>query len=160
MHLTNEENKSIKTTVYIVEGEKESLLGKEDAIHPGIIKVNPRGEKLDKADQVGCITPEILQDPIKEGIVSGGQTQAQIDAKMDQLAEKHASIFQGMGRANTEPIHIEIRDHAIPVAQGRRPIPHSSERRHKRSSNTCWTTPSLKDRCQRRSAVVGSTTLW
>ena len=124
MRLTNEENKAVKTTVYIVEGEKESLLGKEDAIQLGIIKVNPRGDKPSGTDDIGCITPEILQEPIKDGIVSGGQTQSQIDAKMDEIAEKHASVFQGMGRANTEPIHIEIEDDAIPVAQGRRPIPH------------------------------------
>ena len=124
MNLTNEENHTIKTTVYIVEGERESLLGKEDAIKLGIISVNPKGKKPNGQDTVGCITPETLKDPIKEGTVSGGQTQAQIDAKMEELANKHEDVFKGMGRANTDPIHIEIEDDAIPMAQGRRPIPH------------------------------------
>ena len=104
--------------MYIIEGERESLLGKEDAIKLGIIRMNPRGDKPDAGEQVGCITPEILKDPIKEGIVSGGQTQAQIDTTMEELASKQASFFEGMGRADTKPIHIEIRDDVILVAQG------------------------------------------
>ena len=37
MKLTNEENYTIQTTVYIVEGEHESLLGRDDAKSLGII---------------------------------------------------------------------------------------------------------------------------
>ena len=122
--LTNEEGKTHKTTVYIVEGEQESLLGKEDAQKLGIIKMNRRGDKPHGTDTLGCITPETLKDPISEGPVSGGQTQAQIDAAMEELATKHADVFHGMGRAKTDPIHIEIRDDAVPIAQGRRQIPH------------------------------------
>ena len=117
--LTNEEGKAHRTTVYIVEGEQESLLGKEDAQKLGIIKVNRRGDKPDKTDTVGCISPEMLKDPIKEGEVSGGQTQAQIDASMEELAAKHEGVFKGMGRAKIDPIHIEILDDAVPVAQGK-----------------------------------------
>lgn len=87
MTLSNEEGKAIKTDVYIVDGEQESLLGKQDAIDLGIIKLNPRGDKPDKSNNrlqvispefMGCITPEILDDQVKDGVVSGGQTQAQI----------------------------------------------------------------------------------
>ena len=94
MKLTNEENCTIESTVYIVQGEHESLLGREDAKKLGIIKVNPRGTKT---VEVGCITPEVLKEPIKEGVVSGGQTQSQIDASMEELASRHEEVFKGMG---------------------------------------------------------------
>ena len=133
MWLTNGANKSIKTDVYIVEGEHESLLGKQDAIDLGIIKMNPRGDpptmNTDRLQTVTpevlrCITPELLEDPIKSGIVLGVQDQNQIDAAMQKIAEDNKQVFEGMGRADTEPIHIQIRDDAEPVRQGRRQIPH------------------------------------
>ena len=93
VNLTNEEGKTHKTTVYIVEGEKESLLGKEDAQKLGIVKVNRRGDKPDGTDTLGCITPETLKDPISEGVVSGGQTQAQIDGKMEELQPNTQTSF-------------------------------------------------------------------
>ena len=43
---------------------------------------------------------------------------------MEDITTRHAGVFQGMGRASTEPIHIQIDVDAIPVAQGRRPMPH------------------------------------
>ena len=128
MVLTNKKDKKVKTTVYIVEGEDESLLGKEDAIKLGIIRIDRDGVAEDKMMEddmkLRCITPEVLKDQIKDGIVSDGQTQDQIDAAMTKIADKHADVFQGMGRADTEPIHIEIDEQAVPVAQGRRQIPH------------------------------------
>ena len=66
----------------------------------------------------------MLDEPIKSGVVSGGQDQSQIDATMDTIVKRNAAVFEGMGRADTEPIHIQIREDAIPVRQGRRHIPH------------------------------------
>ena len=74
-------------------------------------------------EQVRRITPEILANPIQEGIVSGGQTQAQIDATMKEIVEEHSEVFKGMGRAKVPPIHIQLKEGAIPVLQGKRPIP-------------------------------------
>ena len=126
--LTNNKAKKVKTTVYITEGGDESLLGKEDATKLGIIRIDRDGtsedEETEDDTKLRCITPDVLKDQIKDGIVSDGQTQDQIDAAMEKMADKHADVFQGMGRADTEPIHIEIDDQAVPVAQGRRQIPH------------------------------------
>ena len=49
--LTNDHNKKLKTTVYIVEGGNESLLGKEDATKLGIIRIDRRGTPPDKGPE-------------------------------------------------------------------------------------------------------------
>ena len=67
-----------------------------------------------------CITPETLKDQIETGIVSGGQTQPQIDAVMDQITEEFSDIFEGMGRAKCDPIHIQMKEGATPVTQPKR----------------------------------------
>ena len=132
MRLTNTKGKIIKSRVYVTEGEEESLLGKEDAKRLGILKLDPEGE--DPEDEVNrlktvmpevlrCITPEILQDEKTKGVVSGGKTQAEIDKDMEAIAAKYAGVFEGMGRAKVDPINIQIQDDAVPIAQGKQPIP-------------------------------------
>ena len=64
-----------------------------------------------------------MDDAITSGIVSGGQTQAQIDATMKQIVEDHRPVFQGMGRAKVPPIHIQVKEDARPITQPKRPIP-------------------------------------
>ena len=58
----------------MVEGETESLLGREDAVALSILKLNVDGDGPKEDEKICCITPEILRDPIKTGPVSGGQT--------------------------------------------------------------------------------------
>ena len=122
--LKNQAGGTIKTRLYVVEGERESLLGKDDAIALGMIKVNPQGqEKCELSDRIRCLTEEKLKPKITDGIVSGGQTQAQTDQEMKKIVEENKAVFQGMGRAKFEPIQIQMRPEAVPRAQGRRPIP-------------------------------------
>ena len=111
------------TTVYVVEGESESLLGREDAEALGILNINSDGHKPQEEERLRCITPEILRDPIKTGPVSGGKSQKEIDAQMDKIAREHHAVFEGMGRAKVDPIHIQVKPDAIPISQGKRPIP-------------------------------------
>ena len=56
-------------------------------------------------------------------MVSDGQTQAQIDSAMEEIINDNKEIFQGMGRAKVPPIHIQVKDNAVPITQGKRPIP-------------------------------------
>ena len=122
--LANNKGKAIRTKVYVTEGQTESLLGKEDGIALGILKIDPDGDAPDEDEErVRCITPEPLDDVIKYGIVSGNQTQAQIDDSMAQIVEEHKEVFQGMGRAKVPPIHIQVKEDARPVTQPKRPIP-------------------------------------
>ena len=39
------------------------------------------------------ITPQYKADPIQEGIVSGGQTQTEIDAEMDKIVRDYKHVF-------------------------------------------------------------------
>ena len=119
--LTNNHGRTHLTRLYVTKGQQESLLGKEDAIALGLLKLSKDGDYPD--EKVRCITPEHLQDIITEGDVSGGQTQAQIDAVMEEILKDNKEIFTGMGRAKISPIHIQVKEDAIPITQGKRPIP-------------------------------------
>ena len=66
---------------------------------------------------------QIKETPKKQGIVSGGQTQEQIDERMKQIRDKFPNVFKGIGKAKVEPIHIERDPKCRPVQQKRRPIP-------------------------------------
>ena len=58
--------------IYVVEGEKVSLLGKEDAIALDIVKLEPQGEPKCHTDKrIRCLTQQELKPKIVDGIVSG-----------------------------------------------------------------------------------------
>ena len=118
--LTNNNGKTHQTRLYVTKGQHESLLGKEDGMALGLIKLSKDGDYPD--EPVRCITPEVKDDDIT-GIVSGGQTQKEIDQVMDQIVQENQEVFKGMGRAKIDPIHIQLKEDAIPVTQGKRPIP-------------------------------------
>ena len=82
VQLQCEEGKRIYTTVYVVGGQQENLLGERDAVALGIITIKPRGDQPSKSvETVGNIHNVKKGDPAK--IVSGGQTQSDIDTDMD-----------------------------------------------------------------------------
>ena len=123
--LRNNKDKVVVTRVYVTKGQHESLLGKDDAIALGILKLDRDGDtpETEAPEAVRCITPEVLKDPIEIGIVLGGQTQPQIDAEMNKIAEEYSDIFEGVGRAKCDPIHTQMKEGAIPVTQPKRQIP-------------------------------------
>ena len=122
--LRNKKGKSVTTRIYVVEGETESLLGRQDAIDLGILRISPDGDEAeDEENRLRCITPEIFKAPITTGVVSGGKDQTEIDADMAAIADRHQAVYEGMGRARVEPIHIQMKEGAVPIAQGKRPIP-------------------------------------
>ena len=43
---------------------------------------------------------------------------------MRKIASKHSKVFEGMGHANVEPIHIHMKEGVELMQQGKRPIPH------------------------------------
>ena len=111
---------SVKTLVYVVEGQKQSLMGLKDGEALGIIKIDPKGASEDKVNHLDAMKKE---EPVKLGkIVSGGQTQAEIDKKMEDIVKKTPEVFEGLGKAKVEPVHIEIDPNVKPVQQKRRPI--------------------------------------
>ena len=85
----------------------------------GIIKICPRGDSVEK---VCRLTPVKKIDPPTSGVVSGGESQVQIDAKIEALEEEFQSLFQGIGKAKIDPIHIYTKKGRKPVAQRQRPV--------------------------------------
>ena len=50
-------------------------------------------------------------------------TQDEIDKVMARIVEENHEVFKGMGRAKVDPIHIQLKEGAVPITQGKRPIP-------------------------------------
>ena len=91
--MENLNGKQVKTTVYVVKGKGECLLGKKDRIKLGIIPINKKGSvPEDKVQRLVSTRKEPAQG---EGRISGGETQAKINKKMDKLVEKHTKLFRG-----------------------------------------------------------------
>ena len=52
-----------------------------------------------------------------EEIISGGQTAAEIERKIAGIAAKYPAVFDGLGLAKVEPIHIEVDPDIRPIQQ-------------------------------------------
>ena len=68
-------------------------------------------------EKVCRLTPVKKIDPPTSGVVSGGESQVQIDAKMEALDEEFQILFQGIGKAKIDPIHIYTKKGRKLVAQ-------------------------------------------
>ena len=85
----------------------------------GIIKIRPEGEQVRRLE---VCTKEA--GPASDEVVSGGQTQNQIDENMVKLVAQFPKVFKGLGRATGVPdIHIEVDKSVPPVQQKPRQIP-------------------------------------
>ena len=113
--------KKIKTTVYVVTGPRESLLGRRDAERLGILTFKPDGAS---EEDIARLTPVKLRLQAGDEIASGREAQRGVDARMDALKADFRSIFHGIGRANIDPIHIHVKEGVQPVAQKQRPVAH------------------------------------
>ena len=109
----------ITTIVYVVVGEAEGLLGLLDAEKLGIIKINPEGER---SEVIAQITGVKKLEKVNEGVVSGGQSAAEIKDKMSSLVGRYPAVFEGLGLAKVDPIHIAVDPKVKPVQQKPRPI--------------------------------------
>ena len=79
----------ITSQIYVTKGKTESLLGKEDTIKLGILKLNQDSEGPEKELRLRCIRSEILKDTVSTWSVTGGKPQNKIDAKMAKITTKH-----------------------------------------------------------------------
>ena len=127
VHITPAEDAEYRTKVpwTVDSGAPKMMLAEKHliCIDLGILRIDPEEDDPDGEDRLRCITPEILRETKTTGVISGGQTQGEIDSEMAKIANKHSVVFEGMGRAKVEPIHITMKEDAIPVAQGKRPLP-------------------------------------
>ena len=109
---------TLRTMVYVVQGQKQSLLGLKDGQALGIIEINPEG----KSEVVRQLEAEKKLPAPVEGDVSGGQTQEQVDCGVERIVGRYDSVFAGIGRAKTKPIHIFTKPGVTPVQQKQRPV--------------------------------------
>ena len=91
--LKNEEGGTIKTTIYVVEGERESLLGRDDAIALGIIGMKPRG-KADCGQTINLkrLTEEKPNPKVESETDSRRQTR--IDTERKTTEEENGAAIQ------------------------------------------------------------------
>ena len=109
--------------VYVIQGAKESLLGRLDAEALGILQLSKSG-KGPVGEEVKSLTGVKRSALAKETeFVSGAQTQPEIDKAMEQMLSKYPDLFKGIGCAKVSPIHIRLKEGAVPVTQKQRPVP-------------------------------------
>ena len=123
MKLKSTAGSSTNSYVFVVKGARESLLGLREAERLGIVKINPNGVK--NAEEVRNLYETTLESPKTENeVVSEGQTQAEIDEKMNEIKRTFPKVFTDkIGRATkVEPVHVTIDENITPVQQKRRKI--------------------------------------
>ena len=128
-----EEGMRVYTTVYVVAGQTENLLGERDAVALGILAIKPRGSKAKKEEgytDQGKAKKEtvanihvVKKETPTAGNVSGGQSQTEIDRDMEAVLYQFRDMFDGIGEIKLPPIEIFMKEGARPVAQKQRPIP-------------------------------------
>ena len=55
-------------------------------------------------------------------MVSGRQTQQDMNTVMEQIVDGHLNLFEGIVRAKVEPVHIQTEASHTPVQQKRSPV--------------------------------------
>ena len=104
----------VRTLVYVVAGETESLLGLKDAQALGIVTINLEGQQITETEDLRQLY-DMPRQVLGPGIISRGQTQQEIDLQMTELVKPFQQVFQGIGAAKVEPVHIEVDKTVKPV---------------------------------------------
>ena len=127
VYLQRENGAEIKSWIYVVNDKNEcSLLGEIDAIRLGIVTINLKGAETKVV--VGSVK-EYHQKASKivNGIVSGGETQQEIDKNMEELVKKlGTSLFTdrtGKYKGKAIPIQMRNTKKVTPVIQPARKTP-------------------------------------
>jgi hypothetical protein len=116
-----EEGMRTYTTVYVVQGQTENLLGERNAVALGILAIRPKGSK---ANQVTVANISVIKkETPAAGEISRGQSQTEIDRDMSAILEQFQDMFCGIGVIKLPPIEIYMKEGARPVAQKQRPVP-------------------------------------
>ena len=141
-----ENGAEIETWVFIHKSRTEtSLLGKEDALRLGIVKLNLKGEKTEvvltsneETIRNVSFVPDSHDTLLSQAAPTGAYVPACEDGggndetarRMAQLKLKYKSVFSNKtGKFKGKPIQIQVRRSVIPVIQPARRIPlHYDER--------------------------------
>ena len=120
--LTAQRGAKITTWVYVVDDPKEqSLLGEEDATRLGIVTLDALGAPCEVVKQISYMH---ATTKAPDEIMSGEQTQDEIDANMNHIIDQFPSVFShSTGKFCGPPIKIHVNKDAVPVIQPQRRIP-------------------------------------
>ena len=124
---------TVDTEVFIVESQEvDSLLGRDDGIRMGIIKLCPEGEKkaIKIRKEVERRKNEVAWMKLARKVkmedrepFSEGRNQAEVDKDMDNILAKYPQLFQGLGRVKNQEVDVQLKAGASPKIQPRRPVP-------------------------------------
>ena len=115
----------IRTTILVIEGDSEPLLGEDDAYRLGIVDIHRNGaaEARTSPTNVRSLKGCMKTPPAKIGIED-----IPITEPVRRIIAAHPKVFEGLGRikdANGKQVEIEfgLKEGATPVRQGIRPAP-------------------------------------
>ena len=112
---------TIESYVCVVDDAHEkSLLGKADALQLRIISLNPDGAQYELHPndvEVMNRISRLKKIPVPAtGVISAGQTHAEIDKSMQALTSTFPWLFQDKtGKFKGDPIKIQLHPNAMPV---------------------------------------------
>ena len=115
----------IQTHVYIMEdAEAESLLGRDDAIRLGIIKLDMEGNSKAKLikEQVNKLKLQRLAPIILGEPFSAGRNQWEVDQDMAVIKKEYEGMFKGLGKVKDVRVDINLKPGAKPKIQAARPV--------------------------------------
>ena len=121
-----ENGAEINTWCFIHKDKKEkSLLGKNDAIRLGIVKLNLKGAKHEVCiDEDAEVLNQISYLSKSDTTTEVSNEQKMIDMKMDKIKSQFPTVFtNATGKFKGDPIKIQVKPGAIPVIQPPRRIP-------------------------------------
>lgn len=113
------------TQMYVVEGHlAEPLLGRVDALALGVLNIKKEG-RSGTTEGINVIADDLRAAGIR--LAGGMQTREnmtpEVQKRLDDLIERHASLFKGIGLLKGDPVKFEIDTEVPPVGDNFRPIP-------------------------------------
>ena len=92
------------------------MLGLKDGESLGIITIKPKGMKkgvekkpVQENEDLNHVEYQQKTVSVEKGIVSGGQTQEQIDSDIKVLVDQYPQVFTGLGKAKVPPVEVKLK---------------------------------------------------
>ena len=96
-------DKSIRSDIFVVKENLESLLSGKTAETLGIISFNT----------INAVTEQQDSNNIHD-----------TDSKIDEIVKKYPQVFEGIGKCKNRTIQLHLKDDVRPIIQPMRPIPY------------------------------------
>ena len=108
------------------------MLGKDDAIGLGIIKmklqgeaeeVDPNGQKDERVKRIRMMRPAEISKESKETTEEKRKQKKATEGRMAKLGNEFKDIFEGVGKYEGPEVVIQLKENVTPVIQPARRIP-------------------------------------